>query len=280
MANEREREQWSGAMGAVWVRRQEDLDGLMGPVTDLLMERAGLGRGERVLDLGCGAGDSTLAAARAVGPEGRVTGFDAAAQLLELGRARAAAADLDNIDWHQGDAQTDTVPGAPFDAAVSRFGVMFFADPVAAFANLRAQLRPGARVTLAAWGSAAENPWFRIPARIAADRLGAPPPGDPRAPGPLAFADPDYVLPLLRAGGLLDAEAEVHDIHLRHPGGAAALGQLATEVGPAARILRLAEAGEADRAALRVEVEAALRAFDTPEGAAIPSRIMIYRATA
>jgi SAM-dependent methyltransferase len=280
MANESERAQWAGAMGAIWVRRQEDLDVLMGPVTDLLMERAGLRPGERVLDLGCGAGDSTLAAARAVGPEGRVTGFDAAAQLLELGRARAGAAGLRNIEWHIGDAQTDAVPGAPFDAALSRFGVMFFSDPVAAFANLRAQLRPGARVTLAAWGPAAENPWFRVPARIAADRLGAPPPGDPHAPGPLAFADPEHVLPLLRAGGLADAAAEAHDIHLRHPGGSAALGQLATEVGPAARILRLADAGDADRAALRVEVEAALRTYDTPEGAAIPSRIMVYRATA
>jgi SAM-dependent methyltransferase len=267
-------------MGAVWVRRQEDLDRLMGPVTDLLMDRAGLNRGERVLDLGCGAGNSTLAAARAVGPEGRVTGIDAAAQLLELARARAAAAGLRNVDWHLGDAQTDAVPGAPFDAALSRFGVMFFSDPAAAFANLRAQLRPGARVTLAAWGPAAENPWFGIPARVAAGRLGGPPPSDPHAPGPLAFADPEHVLPLLRAGGLEGATAETHDTRLRHPGGAAAVGQLATEVGPASRVLRLAEAGEADRAALRDEVEAALRVFDGPEGAAIPARIMVYRATA
>lgn len=280
MANEIEREQWSGALGAVWVRRQEDLDALMASVTDLLMERAELGQGKRVLDLGCGAGDSTLAAARAVGPEGRVTGVDAAAQLLELGRSRAAAAGLGNIDWHQGDAQTEAMPGAPFDSALSRFGVMFFADPVAAFANLRAHLRPGAKVTLAAWGPASENPWFHLPARLASDRLGAPPPGDPRAPGPLAFADPDHVLPILEAGGLGSAVAEGHDLRLRHPGGAAALAQLATEVGPAARILRLAEAGEADRTALREEVEAALGAFDTPEGAAIPARIMLYRATA
>ncbi len=280
MANESEREQWSGALGAVWVRRQEDLDRLMGSVTALLMERAGLDAGERVLDLGCGAGDSTLAAARRVGSAGRVTGLDAAAQLLELARARAQAAGLSHVDWHLGDAQTDAVPGAPFDTALSRFGVMFFADPVAAFANLRQHLRPGARVTLAAWGPAAENPWFRLPARIAAARHGMLPPSDPHAPGPLAFADPDHVLPILRAGGFGKAEAEAHDVMLRHPGGSAALSQLATEVGPAARILRLAEAGEADRAVLREEVEAALRAYDEAGGAAIPARIMVYRATA
>lgn len=280
MANESEREQWSGGVGAVWVRRQADLDVLMGPVTDLLLERASLGLGQRVLDLGCGAGDSTLAAARAVGTGGRVAGLDAAEQLLALGRARAEAAGLSNIEWHLGDAQTDSVPGAPFDAALSRFGVMFFSDPVAAFANIRAQLRPGARLTMAAWGPAAENPWFSLPARIAAARHGAPPPGDPHAPGPLAFADPEHVLPILRRAGFGEGAAEGCDLALRHPGGAAALGGLATEVGPAARILRISGASDADRAALRGQVEAALRAFDGPEGAAIPARIMVYSARA
>ena len=280
MANENEREQWSGALGAVWVRRQADLDLLMASVTGLLIERAGLEPGLRVLDLGCGAGDSTLAAAREVGPAGRVTGLDAAVQLLALGRTRAEAAGLSNIDWHPGDAQTDAVPGAPFDAALSRFGVMFFADAAAAFANIRAQLRPKARVTLAAWGPAGENPWFSLPARIAAARHGAPPPSDPRAPGPLAFADPDHVLPILQAAGFRETGVEGCDVTLRHPGGAAALGELATEVGPAARILRLSGAGDADRAALRAEVETALRSFDGPEGVAIPARIMIYSALA
>ncbi len=280
MANESEREQWSGALGNVWVRRQGDLDTLMGPVTCLLLGRADLKAGQRVLDLGCGAGDSTLAAARAVGPTGRATGLDAAAQLLALGRARAEVAGLTNTDWHLGDAQTDAVPGGPFDAALSRFGVMFFSDPIAAFANIHAQLRPGGRVTLVAWGPAAENPWFSLPARIAAERHGAPPPGDPRAPGPLAFADPDHVLPILRAASFQDAAAEPCDVALLHPGGAAALGELATEVGPAARILRLSGAGDADRAALREEVEAALRPFDGPLGASIPARIMVYSARA
>lgn len=280
MANEREREQWSGAVGAVWVRRQEDLDRLMGSVTELLLARAALGRGQRVLDLGCGAGDSTIAAARAVGATGRVTGIDAAEQLLALGAARAKAAGLSNMDWHLGDAQTDSVPGSPFDAALSRFGIMFFADPAAAFANIRAQLRPGARMTLAAWGPAVENPWFALPARVAADRFGAEAAGDPHAPGPLAFADPGHVLPILRAAGFEDGAAEASDVSLTHPGGSSALGELATEVGPAARILRLSGASDADRASLRAAVEAALRPFDRPEGAVIPARIMIYTARA
>lgn len=279
MANESEREQWSGAVGAVWARRQEDLDLLMGPVTEFLIARAALAPGWKVLDLGCGAGDSTLAAARAVGPGGRVLGFDAAAQLLALARRRAEAAGLCNLDWHEGDAQTDAMPGAPFDAALSRFGVMFFGDPVAAFANLRAQLRPGARATFAAWGPADLNPWFRIPAQVAAARHGAPPPGEPHAPGPFAFADPGHAV-LLRAAGFREAGAEAQDLRLRHPGGAAALGRLATEVGPAARVLRLAETGEAGRAAVAREIEAAFRPFDGPEGAAIPARIMVYQAAA
>lgn len=280
MANEAEREQWGGAMGGVWVRRQAELDGLMAGVTTLLFRSARVGRGSRVLDVGFGAGDTTLAAARETGPEGHVTGQDVAAELLALAQARARAAGLSNVSLVEGDAQTDQAPGGPFDAMISRFGVMFFADPVAAFAHIASQLRPGARLTFVAWAAAAENPWFELPASAAATRLGSVPPADPDAPGPTAFRDPVRVTALLAQAGLRDADAEVCDVELHHPGGAAALARLGLELGPAARLLRLRAGTAADREAIAREIEAAFAAFASVDGVRLPARVVVYSARA
>ncbi len=278
MANEDARAQWAGDMGGVWARRQADLDALMAQVLDLLMDRAGLVPGMAALDVGCGAGATTLAAAQAVGPEGRVTGLDPSAPLLAIGRSRAAG--FGNVAFAEGDAETDAAPGGPFDAAISRFGVMFFDDPVAAFANIARQLAHGAGLTFAAWAGAAENPWFAVPARVVAARFGAEPQGDPDAPGPTAFRDPVRVTGLLARAGLREAAGEPVDVTLRHPGGAAALAALGLEVGPAGRRLRLAEGGAADREALRRDLEAAFAPYDGPGGARVPARVILYRARA
>ncbi len=280
MTNEAEREQWSGAMGAVWVRRQSELDGMMTAVTALLFDRAQVTPGARVLDVGCGAGDSTLAAARKTGPDGHVTGQDVAAQLLALARTRAEAAGLLNVSLVEGDAQTDQAPGGPFDAMISRFGVMFFADPVAAFANIASQLRAGARLTFVAWAAAAENPWFALPASVAATRLGPAPPADPDAPGPTAFRDPARVTGLLARAGLRDAHAEVCDVVLHHPGGAAALARMGVEVGPAARLLRLHGGTAADREAVECGLEEAFAPFASIDSAHVPARVLVYSARA
>lgn len=280
MTNEAEREQWRGETGGAWVRRQADLDRTMAAVTTLLLDRARLAPGSRVLDVGCGAGDTTLAAARAIGPEGHVTGQDVAAQLLALAQARAEAAGLANVSLVEGDAQTDRAPGGPFDAMISRFGVMFFVDPVAAFANIGGQLRTGGQLTFAAWAAAAENPWFALPASVAALRLGPPPPADPDAPGPTAFRDPARVTGLLARAGLRDAEAEVRDLELHHPGGVAALADLGMEVGPAARLLRLRAGTAADRAAVARGIEEAFAAFASADGVRVPARVLVYSARA
>lgn len=280
MTNEAERELWGGEVGGAWVRRQADLDRTMAGVTALLLDRARVAPGARVLDVGCGAGDSTLAAARATGPEGHVTGQDVAARLLALARTRAEAAGLSNVSLVEGDAQTDRAPGGPFDAMISRFGVMFFADPAAAFANIGGQLRTEGRLTFAAWAAATENPWFALPASVAASRLGPAPPADPDAPGPTAFRDPARVTGLLARAGLRDAGAEVCDLELHDPGGAVALADLGTEVGPAARLLRLRAGTAADREAVVRGIEEAFAAFASTDGVRIPARILIYSARA
>ena len=174
-----------------------------------------------------------------------MVGVDISAQLLAHAEARAAAAGLGRIGWLRADAQTDPLPGG-FDAAVSRFGVMFFDDPVAAFARIAAALRPGGRLVFVAWGLAEANPWFREAFRAAVERLGPSAPAGPNAPGPLAFADRARVLGLLRAVGLGDCAAEVRQVALHLPGGLATAVDLAGDVGPAKRLLREKGGTDAD----------------------------------
>ena len=140
--NEFERRRWNDERWvAVWPKRERLTDA----ISDYLLDAAALRRGERVLDIGCGGGKTSMAAARLVGGEGMVVGADFSAPLSQLAGQRAAEAGLDNVDFRVLDVQTDTIEGGPFDVAISQFGVMFFDEPITAFRNVRAQLRPGGR---------------------------------------------------------------------------------------------------------------------------------------
>src|SRR6202042_1616139 len=133
-------------------------------VTAFLLDAAALQPGEQVLDVGCGGGKTSLAAARGVGPEGAVVGADLSTPLTTLASRRAAEAGVENVTFRVVDMQTDTVPGGPFDVALSQLGVMFFEEPVTAFGNIRSHLKPGGRIVFACWQTMERNPWFFAPA--------------------------------------------------------------------------------------------------------------------
>lgn len=192
---------WNDAGGNVWVEHQGLLDRINQPVGDIVAGRADPGAGARVLDIGCGAGATTLDLARRVGPDGRAVGVDVSDALLELARQRARAGTVGNVDFVRADAATHDFGGPVFDAAISRYGVMFFEDPDAAFANLRRALRPGGGLTFACWRSAAENPLTLVPLQAAAPFLPEPPRAPADAPGRFAFADPDRVRGILDRSG-------------------------------------------------------------------------------
>jgi SAM-dependent methyltransferase len=200
-ANAAERERWNnGRWAAIWPKRERLTD----EVTARLLDEAALGAGERVLDIGCGGGRAAIAAAGIVGDEGAVTGADVSRPLLALAEQRAQAAGAGNVRFQLLDMQTAPVPGAPFDVAISQFGVMFFDEPVQAFRNIRAQLRPGGRIAFACWQSSRQNPWLFT----AALREIFPPPPEPApgkaATGPFALADPVYTTQLLEQAGFRD----------------------------------------------------------------------------
>ncbi|MCW5808499.1 MAG: methyltransferase domain-containing protein [Deltaproteobacteria bacterium] len=228
---------WNGPQGAVWVAMQERLDNQLLPLGRATADALLLAPGQRVLDIGCGAGQTTLDLGARVGAEGRATGVDISEPLLAAARSRAAIAGAANVDFVHGDAQVQAF-AADHDAIFSRFGVMFFADPVAAFANLARALRPGGRLAFVCWRRPEENPLMTAPL-AAAVAAGLPPPeaGPPDTPGPFAFADRDRVVGILTAAGFTDVVATPHDEPIGGNDLDASL-DLAFHVGPLARLVR------------------------------------------
>lgn len=271
---------WNDRAGATWTQFQERLDALFEPLTAVALDAAAPAMGESVIDIGCGCGATVLALADRVGPGGSVTGFDVSAPMSTRARERIAAAGLTNAKVVLADAATHTFPPEAADLLFSRFGVMFFADPTAAFSNLRGGMRKGGRLRCAVWRPLAENPWFLVPLDAARALVPPPPPTDPYAPGPFAFADADRTLGLLQNAGWQDVRLTRQDVPMRF----AAEGQLdeavdfATRVGPLARML----ADEAPDMQLRVRqaVGEALNAYDSPAGITLSGSIWLVSAQA
>ncbi len=203
---------WNGTGGHTWVARQQHTDITLAPVTDALLAFAAPRAGERVVDIGCGCGAPTLEFARAVGPSGRVAALDISGPMLAEGERRARAAGIANIDWRQADPATAALD--EYDLLTSAFGVMFFGDRVAAFANMRRGAAPGARMALVCWRTLAENPWMEVPMAAVAQHLPPRPKPVANAPGMFAFADPEHVTAVLTASGWAPPRFEKLDIDL------------------------------------------------------------------
>jgi SAM-dependent methyltransferase len=203
---------WNGHGGNTWVARQAHTDITLVGMSKALLAFAAPRAGERVLDVGCGCGATTLDITWAVGPTGHVAALDISAPMLAEGRRRSDAAGLANIDWIQTDPATSTL--APYDLLASAFGLMFFGDPVAAFQNMRHAASPGARMAFVCWRTLAENPWMDVPMRAVAGHLPPRPKGNPLAPGMFAFADPQRVAQILSASDWALPQFEKLDLDL------------------------------------------------------------------
>ncbi|WP_428674702.1 class I SAM-dependent methyltransferase [Roseibium sp.] len=201
---------WNGVGGRTWVERQDHTDRVLEPVTRKLLSFAAPRPGERVLDVGCGCGASTLEVARAVGPSGRVRALDISAPMLAEAAARAEARGLAHIDWLEADAATAELD--EYDLLVSNCGLMFFGDPVPAFVNLHRAAAPGARMVFVCWRGLDENPWIGVPMQAVLPHIPPRPKGDPRAPGMFAFAEPDHVTEILTEAGWKQPRLERLDV--------------------------------------------------------------------
>ena len=269
--NAEQQDFWTDEAGPIWVAQMDAMDAQLGPVLDGVLARAKLQTGERVLDIGCGAGTSTIEAACLVGTAGHALGVDISKTLLGVANARAT--EVPQVGFALGDAQSYAFEQQGFDCLISRFGVMFFEDPVAAFANMAQALRPAGRMVFAAWGAIPDNPFFTLPAMVSKAVLGAVPKVDPDAPGPFAFREAARVVSILQAAGLQDILVEETMLDLVPEGDPVTVAKLMCEIGPAHRALAYFDANTAQRNRLIEALADAVKVFDTPEGIRIPAAI-------
>ena len=273
--NAAQRDFWSTTPGRKWATHQAALDVLFAELRDLMIATAAPAAGERALDIGCGTGDTTLALADRVGVEGRVAGVDISEPLLALARERGAG--RQGVRFELADAQVARFePG--HDLAASRNGVMFFADPVAAMANIASALRPGGRIALVCWAAQAANPWTDLTAAAGTRVVGPPPDEPPGRPGQFAFADRDLVCGFLEAAGFDAVRGVGHDVLLHVAGGAQAAAELATSIGPVARILQVHGGTEDDRRAIAAEVAKDFADFVRGDAVMVPARVNVFTA--
>ncbi len=233
-----QREYWSGKVGDEWAAHAARIDVMLAPVTEAALSAAAVKPGERVLDIGCGAGATSLEIARRVGANGAVIGVDLSPQLLRVARARAAEIGLP-AEFIEADAGAGNL-GQDFDAAFSRFGVMFFEAPAQAFAHIRRALRDDGSPAFVCWRTLSENPWGALPISAIEPMLAAPlPQPDPDAPGPHALADGDKVRRVLTEAGWRNIALAPWDGEISIGGGgdAESIADFLMRIGPCARAI-------------------------------------------
>lgn len=257
---------WNETSGPKWVALHHLVDAQIQPLGLRGMDHARVAPGERILDVGCGCGSTTVELARRVGSTGAVTGVDISTVMLERARQTAIKAGVSNISFENADAQTYPFTPASIDLIYSRFGVMFFAQPEAAFSNLRNALRPGSRLALVTWQAVQLNPWMFVPVMAASQHITIPLPDSPDAPGPFAFADAERVRGILSRAGFVDiAFGELNET-VTVAGGSDLdqTVQFLLQMGPTGAALREAAPGTLD--AVAAAVRDALKPYVTSDG--------------
>lgn len=278
MANSAMVDYWNGPASQHWVRTPERYDAMLADLGRLALDAAGLSSGERVLDVGCGSGQLAAEAARRVGPSGRVTGVDISAPLLQLGRTRVG--DVPQVELVQADAQLHAFEPAGYDAVVSRFGVMFFDDPVAAFANLRRATRPQGRLAFVAWQGTEANGWITLPMTALGSVVPPPPAPAPGAPGPTAFDDPDHVRAVLARSGWSDVVLEGVTTTVLVGGPASAEDVVAFYLGDGFVRRALADASPEEQLLAEQALHDAVAAAMGEDGLRLPAGVWLVTATA
>jgi len=268
---------WAGAGGENWLKGAARTEAAIASLGDRAVAAAAARPGERIIDIGCGTGPTTLALARAVAPDGRVLGCDLSPVLVDEARRRALAAGVGNIGFAAGDASTHAFEPGAADLLFSRFGVMFFGDPAGAFRHLRGALKPGGRLVFLVWRPFKENSWAFVPFAAAGPLLPQMPRPAPDEPGPFSFGDPARPRALLAQAGFADITIDPVDgtVALSR-GGLDEAVESAVEIGPLSRLLR--DAPDDVRRRAVVAIREALAKHLTTDGVVLPAACWLIAA--
>ncbi len=266
---------WNGPVGERWASLQEKIDENLEAITKELFRFADVKEGERVLDLGCGCGTTSFMLEKLVGEKGTVIGIDISNPMLELARARAAKAHS-RVMFLEADASVHDFSRHKFDLIFSRFGVMFFDDPVVGFTNIRHAMHHGARLAFVCWRPMKENDWANVPWQAALPLLPPQEPADPLAPGPFAFADAARVKTILVRSGLKDVAIEKLDTVMHMGSTVKGAAEEAMNIGPLAKAARGLD--EKKRGKIRAAVETAYQRYEGKDGVRPPAAAWLVRA--
>ena len=275
--NSESQKYWNEEGGNKWADNIDVVEGMIMSLHDMLIEQIAATESESVLDIGCGGGITSIKLAEQVGPAGSVLGVDVSEPILAVANSRAKG--ISNLDFQHSDAATAELGEDRFDIITSRFGVMFFDDPVIAFANLHTALKPSGRMVFICWRSLEDNPWMSEPAKAAFEIL--PPPADaekpdPKAPGPFSLADPDHLQSILSSAGFNNIELQAMDK-------AISMGNLddtiafLMKMGPAAEVLK--EANEEQKQTVGKAMKEIMSKYISDKDVKVPSATWIVSAS-
>ena len=264
IANQEQREFWSAIKGDLWVTLQPRIDTMLAAFGDKALDALNPRSGERILEIGCGTGTTTLALGARVGASGEILAADLSRPMLNKAIERANVSAEHPITFVEADAQVHSFPTATFDAVYSRFGVMFFDDPIAAFRNIRKAVRPGGRMAYVCWADRKANPWIRIPAGAAKTCLDLPAPPPDDAPGQFSMENEDRVQQILHDAGWSDIGLECFTVEGSIGSNAADAARFITKMGPMSEPFALADSDTQNKT-LQV-IEEALTPYSNDSG--------------
>ncbi len=269
---------WNGDGGQIWVNFKDRIDTSLIHFGQAAINAAALEIDDRVLDVGCGCGDTSIAIADLVGPDGHVHGIDISKQILTQARHRVTTVKLSNVTFECADAQSSQFESNYFDVVFSRYGVMFFDDPVAAFTNIRQALKPGGRMAFICWQPIKNNEWVNLPLEVVEKHIDLPPAADPEEPGGFSFGDPNRVNNILTSAGF--ASISIQQFHSFFNVGAdldEAMNFL-THIGPASSATKATDVGEITRSRITSQLRTTLVPYETEHGVRLGAAAWIITA--
>lgn len=269
---------WNGEGGKKWLRFQETMGANLLPFGQKAMAAANIQPSESVLDIGCGCGDTSIEIAGHVGVDGHVLGVDISEPILERARAQAMISKDKSVAFKHGDAQVHRFEAAAFDLIYSRFGVMFFDNPVAAFKNLCGALRPDGRVAFICWQPAKDNEWISAPLETVARHVSLPDPPGPENPGPTSFGDPERVRRILTHSGFSNIEITNHDTSFTVGSNLAEAVSFLMQMGPASAAIAQADADESVKSKIAADLCEMLAPHNTGVGVTMGAATLIVTA--
>lgn len=268
---------WNNAMGHAWVSQQAAISNVFTSVTSVSLAAAAAKSGEHVVDIGCGTGDTLLEFAKLVGPTGTVLGVDVSVPMLGFAEHRVAEAKRSNVSFALADATTHPFEPGRADLVYSRFGVMFFDDPVQAFSNIRSGMKADARLVFVCFRTMPESPWFRVPIEAARPHLPPQPPADPLTPGMFSLAREERIRGILTGAGFREIALEATDVPMHGKDVAQSMAFI-TQAGPMPALLE--NGSEQQRARATEAVQTALAANIGPDGRGLHAGLWLVSARA